>query len=82
MKNITKLVIPSSIREIPYCCFEHCSQLKEVELPEDIPEINEKSFWKCESLQIKIQTKTFFETIQSFFKQIGKTLEKNIQLKN
>ena len=34
--NLTLLIICSNIKEIPYCCFEHCSQLKEVELPEEI----------------------------------------------
>ena len=30
-QNLIKLIIPSSIQEIPYCCFEHWSNLEEVE---------------------------------------------------
>ena len=71
-QQLTKLIIPSSIKEISYCCFEQCYQLKEVELGGYI-KMNPKSFWQCHSLKIK--QKTFCQTLQSFFKYIGKTLQ-------
>ena len=50
--NLTKVGILSRIKEMPYCCFEHCSNLKEVELPKNI-KFEPKCFTCCKSLSEK-----------------------------
>ena len=45
-KGLSKVIIPTSITEIPYCCFEHCSKLKSIKLPENIF-ISSMGFYNC-----------------------------------
>ena len=52
-KYLTKVIIPSNVKEIPYCCFEHCKQLVNVELPEDIV-LETKCFWECPLLKKEV----------------------------
>ena len=48
-QKLTKVIIPSSVTKIPYCCFEHCSKLVNIKFPENI-ELEIKCFWQCKSL--------------------------------
>ena len=62
-QQLSKVIILSSIKEIPYCCFEHCSKLKEVELPDHI-EMKSHCFTCCKELSNESKSKIPNEYIE------------------
>ncbi len=50
-RNIVKVVLPNSIKEIGYRAFRECEKLKEINLPEGITTIGYSCFDGCDSLE-------------------------------
>lgn len=44
---ITKLIIPSDIKEVKKCAFLNCNSLINVTIPSNITAIGKKAFWGC-----------------------------------
>jgi hypothetical protein len=71
--NITKVVIPDSVKKIKKWAFEHCVRLSSVEIPENgIITIDDEAFFECNALNKEnhadIETrfgKMVFETAES-----------------
>lgn len=53
--TITSIKMPSSVKEIGYCAFHKCYNLKSIEIPSSVTEIGDYAFVGCSSLtNIKI----------------------------
>ena len=50
-KNITDIILPSSIQRLPQGAFAGCSSLKNITIPKSIRHIKEKTFDGCSSLE-------------------------------
>lgn len=50
-QNISKVVLPDSIRKIECGAFERCEELKEIKLPEGVVEIGKEAFLDCKGLE-------------------------------
>ena len=50
-KNITEVLIPESLEEIPEWCFEQCENLEVINIPGSIKTIGFNTFTKCYSLK-------------------------------
>ena len=50
-KNVTDILLPSNIGEIPQGAFAGCKNLKNITLPKSIKRIEEKTFEGCASLE-------------------------------
>lgn len=48
--NLTRVVLPDSIREIPASCFFNCKKLSDVAIPDSVTSIDDFAFCGCESL--------------------------------
>ncbi len=49
-KNLTSIVIPSSVTSISGSAFSDCSSLSSVNIPESVISIGDCAFWRCTSL--------------------------------
>lgn len=49
--GVQKVVLSTSMTEIPAITFAHCDHLKEVVIPDSITEIGVTAFWGCKSLE-------------------------------
>ena len=49
-KNITSVVIPSSVEYISYATFRNCTSLASIDIPSSVVEIRNESFYDCEGL--------------------------------
>ena len=76
-KNLTKVVIPTNIKEIPYSCFEHCDKLENVELSENVI-IQDNNFEDNVIIQIK-QNETNARTIINQLLNLRKSWGMNIR---
>ena len=50
-KNITRVVIPEGVTELPHGCFQNCESLEEVILPDSITTLNGATFCSCKKLR-------------------------------
>ena len=50
MRNITSVVIPSSVKSIGYCAFRGCTSLLDVDLSEGMNSIGKYAFMGCSSI--------------------------------
>lgn len=50
-KNMTKVVVPSTIESVGYQCFRYCEKLTDVTLPDNLPFLSESMFSECVSLE-------------------------------
>lgn len=59
LKNITKVVIPEGVKELPWGCFQNCESLEEVVLPEGLTAFNGATFGSCKNLHKVVLPKSF-----------------------
>ena len=52
--SLEEVVLPSTIREIPYSAFEGCTSLRSVNLPDTLQTIGDNAFNGCSSLNVEI----------------------------
>ena len=52
--SLEEVVLPSTIREIPYSAFEGCTSLRSVNLPDTLQTIGDNAFEGCSSLNVEI----------------------------
>lgn len=60
---LTKVVLPSGLKEIPDECFSGCSALKEVYMPSTLTAIGEKAFYECTSLVFSYSSQSYGEDV-------------------
>lgn len=63
MTALTKVVLPSGLKEIPAECFNGCTALKEVYIPSGLTSIGEKAFYSCTSLVFSYDTQNYGEDV-------------------
>ena len=59
LKNVTKVVIPEGVKELPWGCFQNCESLEEVVLPEGLTTFNCATFNGCKNLHKVVLPKSF-----------------------
>ncbi|MBR1906818.1 MAG: leucine-rich repeat domain-containing protein [Clostridiales bacterium] len=59
LKNVTKVVIPEGVKELPLGCFQNCESLEEVVLPEGLTAFNGATFGSCKNLHKVVLPKSF-----------------------
>lgn len=60
---LTKVVLPSGLKEIPAECFDGCSALKEVYIPSGLTSIGEKAFYECTSLVFSYSSQSYGDDV-------------------
>lgn len=60
---LTKVVLPSGLKEIPDGCFDGCSALKEVYIPSGLTSIGAKAFYECTSLVFSYSSQSYGEDV-------------------
>ena len=70
-KNVTDILLPSNIGEIPQGAFAGCKNLKNITLPKSIKRIEEKTFDGCTSLE-----NVYYEGTREEWNQIDIVCEK------
>ncbi len=63
MTALTKVVLPSGLKEIPDGCFDGCSALKEVYIPSGLTAIGAKAFYECTSLVFSYSSQSYGEDV-------------------
>ncbi|MBO4680878.1 MAG: leucine-rich repeat domain-containing protein [Clostridiales bacterium] len=58
-KNVTKVVIPEGVTELPWGCFQKCEALEEVVLPEGLTTFKGATFNECKNLHKVVLPKSF-----------------------
>ena len=70
--NITEVVLPKTMEEVPVRAFFECQLLKELTIPENIKKINDLAFARCNNLsQICFYSKNAEIGSNSFYDSIG-----------
>ena len=57
-KNITRVVIPEGVTELPRACFQNCEALEEVILPDSLTTLKGATFASCKNLHSIIMPKS------------------------
>ncbi len=66
--GITELVIPASVKEFGYACFDSCTSLQKVVLPEGLIQIPAETFARCSKLaEINIPESVSFIGNKAFY---------------
>lgn len=60
---LTKVVLPSGLKEIPDECFSGCTALKEVYMPSTLTAIGDKAFYECTSLVFSYSSQSYGEDV-------------------
>ena len=73
LKNVTKVVIPEGVKELPWGCFQNCESLEEVVLPEGLTTFNCATFNGCKNLHKVVLPKSFknFKGLGGDFNKCG-----------
>lgn len=60
---LTKVVLPSGLKEIPDDCFYGCKSLKEVYIPSGLTSIGENAFYNCTALKFAYNSTSYGDDV-------------------
>lgn len=60
---LTKVVLPSGLKEIPAKCFYGCKSLKEVYIPSGLTSIGKEAFYNCTALKFSYSSTSYDDNV-------------------